>query len=49
LRHAGNDVAVEVDSVVASRKFPSTNRAIREAERMIDLGPAPGSPLGIII
>lgn len=48
LRHAGNDVAVETDGAVASRNLPSTNAAILEAERMIDLGPSPGSPGDIV-
>jgi len=48
LRHARNDVAVEADSTVARRKFPRTDAAILEAERVIDLGPAPGSPLGVV-
>jgi len=38
LRHARDDVAVEIDSAVASRNFPGTDAAIREAERMIGLG-----------
>src|SRR5437879_9798027 len=48
LRHARNDVAVETDRAVASCKFPGTNAALREAERVIDAGPAPGSPLGVV-
>src|SRR3954447_23414062 len=48
LRHAGNDVAVETDSAVASRNLPSTDAAILEAERMIHLGPCPGSPGDIV-
>jgi len=47
-RHAGNHVAVEADNAVARREFPSTNAAVLEAERVIDLGPAPGSFLGIL-
>ena len=48
LRHARNDVAVEADGAVASSKLPSADAAILEAERVIDLGPGPGSPRNII-
>src|SRR5437868_15526372 len=48
LRHARNDVAVEIDSAVASRNFPSTDAAIREAERVIDVGLGPGRRRNVI-
>src|SRR5580700_9964537 len=48
LRHARNDVAVEIDSAVASRNFPGTDAAIREAEGMLGLGPGPGGPRNIV-
>jgi hypothetical protein len=48
LRNAGNDVAVEIDRAVASCNFPGADAAIPDAEWMIDFGPRPGSPLGIV-
>jgi hypothetical protein len=48
LSGTGNHVAVEADSAVACREFPCTDAVVLEAERMIDLGPAPGSLLGIV-
>ncbi len=43
LRDAGRDGAVETDRAVTSRDFQSADAALREAEWVIGLGPAPGS------
>jgi len=48
LRDAGRDVAVEIDRAVASRDFQSADAALREAEWLIGLGPAPGMSTDIV-
>src|SRR6266403_2870231 len=48
LRHAGDDVAVEIDCAVASRDFQSADAALCQAEWVIGVRPAPGSPIDIV-
>ena len=48
LRHARNNVAVEIESAVTGRDFPRADAAASEAERVKGLGPAPGSPRDIV-
>ena len=48
MRDAGRDGAVEIDRAVTSRDFQSADAALREAEWVIGLGPAPGMSIDIV-
>jgi len=48
LRHARNDVAVEIESAVTGRDFPRADAAVSEAERVKGPRPAPGSPRDVV-